>query len=175
MQRTVNHTKSCLNTLHNKSSIESHISPPSDRQLIYRFVFLSLMAVEADPKLILNRLFLSYTKGHEIPHFHGVKKAKLLPIGSRAAGSEVPISAGVGAAAVRGLQEVPLLLLSHPRPSFSSPSLLAYRWPSAHMERITRFTPPTAKASASAELPVGASGRLLASLPPYLYLLSLLR
>lgn len=74
MQRTVNHTKSCLNTLHNKSSIESHISPPSDRQLIYRFVFLSLMAVEADPKLILNRLFLSYTKGHEIPHFHGVKK-----------------------------------------------------------------------------------------------------
>lgn len=74
MQRMVNHTKSCLNTLHNKSSTESHISPPSDRQLIYRFVFLSLMAVEADPKLILNRLFLSYTKEHEIPHFHGVKK-----------------------------------------------------------------------------------------------------
>lgn len=31
------------------------------------------MALEADPKLILNRLFLSRTKGHEIPHFHRAK------------------------------------------------------------------------------------------------------
>lgn len=37
------------------------------------------MAVEADPKLILNRLFLSCTKGYEIPHFSRVKT----PSGSR--------------------------------------------------------------------------------------------
>lgn len=43
------------------------------------------MAVEADPKLILNRLFLSHTKGQEIPHFSGVKSTKRLQIESRAA------------------------------------------------------------------------------------------
>lgn len=43
------------------------------------------MAVEADPKLILNKLFLSCTKGQEIPHFSRVKSTKRLQIESRAA------------------------------------------------------------------------------------------
>lgn len=89
------------------------------------------MALEADPKLILNRLFLSRTKGHEIPHFHRAKTPSHSRLKAEPLTQEVflathrrPGRAGAGAVWWAPAVPIPRAPLPEVAPIFPSQQLL---------------------------------------------------